>query len=423
MVTTVTETFFLRHFETPGQDQLRSCQWLQLRAANGLSIPYVGYLELEVELCGKSIPGCGILVVKDPPGPTGSGVPGVLGMNVLGRCYRELFGQHGPALFKATSVLQAPTPVVEALQQCHLVEVDVPSSQLSRVKVRGGRALRVSGGTMKLVPSTCSTIYADGMALFEPPESGLPAGLLASPALVKVISGTAFIPVVNVSTADILLFPRTPLGTLQHVYVVSLPAGVTEVPSVTATVSSHTMSEPVPSIREQIEALELPALPTSERGKVKALLKRYQTVFSAHDGDLGCTKLLSHDIPLVDETPIRQRYRRIPPSEYEVVKAHIHQLLDAQVIRESCSPFASPIVLVKKKDGSLRLCVDYRQLNARTRKDAFPLPRIEESLDALAGAQWFSTMDLSSGYNQVPVTEGDKAKTAFCTPFGLFEWN
>ena len=69
------------------------------------------------------------------------------------------------------------------------------------------------------------------------------------------------------------------------------------------------------------------------------------------------------------------------------------------------------------------MCVDYRQLNNKTRKDAFPLPRIEESLDALTGARWFSTMDLASGYNQVPVAEADRPKTAFCTPFGLFEWN
>lgn len=113
----------------------------------------------------------------------------------------------------------------------------------------------------------------------------------------------------------------------------------------------------------------------------------------------------------------------MPPSEYDVVKTHINQLLEAQVIREICSPYASPIVLVKKKDGGLRMCVDYRQLNSKTRKDAFPLPRIEETLDALTGARWFSTLDLASGYNQVPVTEGDKPKTAFCTPFGLFEWN
>jgi len=88
---------------------------------------------------------------------------------------------------------------------------------------------------------------------------------------------------------------------------------------------------------------------------------------------LGCTILILHDIPLLDETPVRQRYRHIPPSEYDAVKAHIHQLLETKVIRESSSPFASPTVLVKKKDGTLRLCVDYRLLNSKTRKRCFPL--------------------------------------------------
>lgn len=89
-------------------------------------------------------------------------------------------------------------------------------------------------------------------------------------------------------------------------------------------------------------------------------------VFSAHDGNLGCTNLISHDIPLVDDTPVRQRYRRITPSEYEVVKEHINQLLSSQVIRESSSPYASPIVLVRKKDGSIHMFVDYRQLTSAT---------------------------------------------------------
>lgn len=83
---------------------------------------------------------------------------------------------------------------------------------------------------------------------------------------------------------------------------------------------------------------------------------------------------------------------------------------------KSSSPFVSPIVLVKKKDGSLRLCVDYRLLNNKTRKDAFPLPRIEESHDALSGAHWFSTLDLAAGYNKVPVTEG-QGKDGFLYPF------
>ncbi|XP_076740530.1 uncharacterized protein LOC143418699 [Maylandia zebra] len=184
--------------------------------------------------------------------------------------------------------------------------------------------------------------------------------------------------------------------------------------------ASHTAT---PTVQDQMEGIDLSKLSAEEQGQVMSLLKKYSSVFSAHDTDLGCTNLISHDIPLLDDIPVRQRYRRIPPSEYEVVKEHINQLLGAKVIRESSSPYASPIVLVKKKDGSPRMCVDYRQLNNKTRKDAFPLPRIEESLDALTGAHWFSTMDLASGYNQVPVTEEDRPKTAFCTPFGLFEWN
>ena len=125
---------------------------------------------------------------------------------------------------------------------------------------------------------------------------------------------------------------------------------------------------------------------------MRSLLDRYDSVFAANEGDLGCTNLISHDIPLLNDVPVRQRYRRIPPSEYEAVKTHINQLLESQVIRESSSPYASPIVLVRKKDGGLRLCVDYRLLNSKTRKDAFLLPRIEESLDALSGARWFYFM-------------------------------
>ncbi|XP_035796548.1 retrovirus-related Pol polyprotein from transposon 412 [Amphiprion ocellaris] len=273
---------------------------------------------------------------------------------------------------------------------------------------------------MQIVAATCSEQYSGNTVSFEPLDSGLPAGLLASPALVRVTRGTAYIPIVNVGSTDVLLYPRTVVGSLDEVNVVSLPAGVTEVPFGLATVASQSVYTSVP---EQIATMDLSSLPAGEQGQVRALLTKYASVFAAHEGDLGCTNLIAHDIPLLDDTPVRQRYRRISPSDYELAKEHIHQLFEAQVIRESSSPYASPIVLVKKKDGSLRMCVDYRQLNSKTRKDAFPLPRIEESLDALTGARWFSTMDLASGYNQVPVVEADRPKTAFCTPFGLFEWN
>lgn len=421
MVSTITESCFLQHFEPWGQDRLKSCQWLQLRAANGLTIPYVGYLELDVKLCDRVVSGCGVLVVRDPPGGMCKDVPGVLGMNILGRCYQDLFGQHGIALFELPIVAQSPN-VLLALQHCQQVSTKSCSDLAGNVRVRGRRACRIPGGTMKLVTATCSSQYSGSTVLFEPPESGLPAGLLASPALVRVTHGTVWVPIVNVGTVDVVLYPTTVIGSLREAYVISLPTGVVEVDPVIATVQSLSLETASP-LAQQIEAIDWSVLSKEEQVQVRALLQKYQVVFSAHEGDLGCTRLISHDIPLLDDTPVRQRYRRIPPSDYEVVKTHINQLLETQVIRESSSPYASPIVLVKKKDGSLRMCVDYRHLNTKTRKDAFPLPRIEESLDSLTGARWFSTLDLASGYNQVPVTEQDKPKTAFCTPFGLFEWN
>lgn len=145
-------------------------------------------------------------------------------------------------------------------------------------------------------------------------------------------------------------------------------------------------------------------------------------MFAVCDEDLGFPDQVEHEIPLVDETPVSQPYRRIPPNQYQEVREHISVLLRKGVIQESSSSYASPVVLVRKSDGSLRLCVDYRQLNLKTRRDAFPLPRIDESLDALSGAKFFSTIDLASGYHQVAVHEKDRHKTAFTTPFGLYEY-
>lgn len=104
------------------------------------------------------------------------------------------------------------------------------------------------------------------------------------------------------------------------------------------------------------------------------------------------------------------------------MKSLLAGMLEKGVIKESSSPWAAPIVLVKKKDGSWIFCVNYRKLNAVTHKDAFPLPRIEETLTNLTQAEWFSTLDLASGYWQVEIDPQDREKTAFTTPLGLFEF-
>ena len=100
----------------------------------------------------------------------------------------------------------------------------------------------------------------------------------------------------------------------------------------------------------------------------------------------------------------------------------LHDMLDKGVIQPSDSPWSSPIVLAKKKDGSVRFCIDFRKVNSVTRKDAYPLPRIDDTLDTLAGSKLFSTLDLKTGYWQVEMAEQDRAKTAFTTPEGLYEF-
>src|ERR1700752_3098386 len=108
--------------------------------------------------------------------------------------------------------------------------------------------------------------------------------------------------------------------------------------------------------------------------------------------------------------------------ENEIIKAELEKMLAQGAIRPSSSPWASPVVLVKKKDGKIRFCVDYRKLNDVTKKDKYPLFKIDEIMDHVSKAKWFTTMDLASGYWQVKIAEEDIEKTAFITRYGLFEF-
>lgn len=159
-----------------------------------------------------------------------------------------------------------------------------------------------------------------------------------------------------------------------------------------------------------------------QQEKMKAMLQNWGHLFAKHDEDFGCTGEVQHNIPTGTAAPIRERYRPIPPTMYQEVRSLLGDMLKAGVIKESSSPWAAPIVLVRKKNGELRFCVDYRKLNAVTHKDAHPLPRIEEALTTLSKAEYYSTLDLASGYWQVEVAPQDREKTAFCTPFELYEF-
>ena len=163
---------------------------------------------------------------------------------------------------------------------------------------------------------------------------------------------------------------------------------------------------------------------TAEQGqKFRHLLEEFADLFATDITELGRTSLVTHRIYTEDVPPIRSRPYSIPPSEQTFVKEELQRMLDNKLIRPSDSPWTSPVVLVRKKNGKLRFCVDYRKLNAITKKDAYPLPRIDEMLNALAGSSWFSTLDLASGYWQVAMEPRDREKTAFITRYGIYEFN
>ena len=130
---------------------------------------------------------------------------------------------------------------------------------------------------------------------------------------------------------------------------------------------------------------------------------------------MGHTNATKHTIVLKDPDtpPFKERFHRISPPQLDEVREHLKLMLDAGVVRPSNSPWCNAVVLVRKKDGSLRFCIDFRRLNALMVKDFHPLPRICETLESLAGAAHYSTFDLNSGFWQVPMDEESKQYTAF----------
>ena len=436
-VSSVTESFFFNHLLPSWGGSLSDCGWLSLSGAHGLSIPYLGYFTIDVEAValGRTIPQRGILVVKDPIGHTAKerkqAVPGLLGMNVIKKCYQLLCPAPGPS--PPPPLLSAPgwQTAFAACQNEQMVTVEGKMER--KMFAAAVVPFTVPAGSVCFVPAAGpnSLCLSKASVLVEPlglEEGILPEGLVISNTYVEANNGHLAVPVINVGSSDVRLEPQTRLASLHLAEVVAGGGGSVHFERVgpreeQVMIREQHGSQGDRELSLEIAALSFPGFSEDQARQARQLLHKFSHVFASSDSDLGCTNLICHEIPVVDGVPVSQRYRRIPPSQYEEVKNHIKKLLEQEVIRESCSPYSSPLVIVRKKDGSIRLCVDYRRLNAKTRKDAFPLPRIEESLDSLSGARWFSTLDLASGYNQVEVLERDRPKTAFCTPFGLYEFN
>lgn len=296
---------------------------------------------------------------------------------------------------------------------------------------------RVTLGESTTIPPTSERVVWGEV---ENPKPGVPAvlepltvtGAVASGSVVVTMGKGVPVRLCNFSTSKAALSKGACLGLLVEAY----PEEPSCFPEKSAELGVEKESESVPPLRVGRIAT-ISDLPDHLRGLVGAtsevlteelhqrflqLLLTYQTLFAKSDSDLGYMSAIMHKIDTGTAKPVRQPVRRTPLGFQSEEEKHLQSMLKAGVITPSASEWAAPVVLVRKKDGGVRWCVDYRCLNSLTIKDAYPLPKIEECLDVLGGATMFTTLDLQSGYWQIAVDDKDRQKTAFITKWGLYKY-
>ena len=261
--------------------------------------------------------------------------------------------------------------------------------------------------------------------LLEPIE--LRSGLEIEPSLLSLSAEDGVLAVINNPTGcSMALEEESLLGEATPVTLVNPAPNDNQTQGVSGEQSALRWIQTKPTVWRQQKLLEsvgaLETLTPVKQQKLLDFLKEHHTAFALEEGERGETDLVEMHINTGDTRPQRCPPRRMPFAVREEVVKQLDRMQAAGVIEPSMSPWSSPVVMVRKKDGSHRFCVDYRHLNAITKADTYPLPRIDDLLDQLGCCKFFSTLDLASGYWQIRVDPESQEKTAFVTPQGLYEF-
>ncbi|MCJ8730139.1 hypothetical protein PDJAM_G00180710 [Pangasius djambal] len=416
-VTTVSQSFYesnLSHLKIHPLNEL-----LEVEAANGQTVPYLGFVEVDITFpksCfGSEIPVSTLaLVVPDTRSNEQSKL--LIGTNTLDLLYEDCCN--------ANTDLQALPygyrVVLKVMQQRNEQKKD---SSLGLVMLPGKEPRVVPAGQSCVIEGLAhvNSPALDRWIVIEPPSlSSLPGGMLATSCLLAISDDLPRkLPILmrNESKHDIIIPAKSVIAEIH---------ALQEVVSCKQRPDQPACSDSLPKSTNKVKLnLNFDGSPLSAewRERIEKKLCAMPEVFALHDSDFGRTDKVKHQIRLSDETPFKHRPRPIRPQDLDAVRRHLQELSEAGVIRESESPFSSPIVVVRKKNGEVRLCIDYRKLNLQTIKDAYALPNLEEAFSALTGSKWFSVLDLKSGYYQIEVEEADKPKTAFVCPLGFWEFN
>ena len=414
-VTTVSEQYYKQMDPTP---PIVPEQEVSLKGPDGRTIPYIHCIEVTVEV--DFMPGIELTVpaLVVPTTEYHKEVPVIVGTNIISR-YRE----------RCEDPEKVPTEwqhAFLALQAGFLGSVR--STNKSDLQIKPYERVTVSGFLQKQKES-------EAVITEQSEKASSKIGVCPRVVRLNRQGTTARVPVriYNMSAKVITIAPRSVLCDLQEVKVLrSVTPGDGD--RNTVFTGQQAASDDDDSNKDSSEnAFSLPeigvdladsALTEDQKEKVSLIFEKWQDIFSRGPLDLGHTDLVKHEIKLTDDMPFKDAYRRISPAMIEEVREHIAEMLAADAIRPSCSPFSSNVVIVCKKDGSIRFCIDFRKLNQRTIRDAYAIPRIEDSLHLLVGSKFFTKLDLKAGYWQVELKEEDKAKTAFQVGnLGFYECN
>ena len=412
-------------------------QLLELEGTGGAAIPYLGFVEVNLQILGIRRYNEDVLLLAIPTMTYTERVPVMVGSKIIDKALSCMtVGE----LAKATATwwqahfgavmsgsLQLSHSSSEKLVMQNISEdsdpVEVQKYQLDGVKGAVCTTQKVTippFQTMTIkrnagVKGHCMKVHV----LMEPalgPQ--LPAAVVPIATYGELHPGSSRVPIClcNMSAHAMEIPAKMVVGQV-------IPANqVPLVVHLTRTAKEATINPPKGWVLEALDLQGLKEWPESEQEQARELLLKWEHLFTCNDLDLGKTALIKHKIRLTDQTPFKERYRCIPPHMYNNVRAHIQEMLDIGAIHKSHSWWASAVVLVWKKDGGLRFCIDLRKLNEQTIKDAYSLPLIDEMLDSLQGSQWFSSLDLKSGYWQVEMDEESKPLTAFTVgPLGFYE--
>jgi hypothetical protein len=229
--------------------------------------------------------------------------------------------------------------------------------------------------------------------------------------LARFEKGWTIIPVTNARNESVIMHRGCPIGKVNRVLE---PIEFAEHPRIMS-------AQRLPEVEINVSEIDINTkLPKTDQQRIYNLIMKYPVLFD--DEELGKCSIMAHRINTGNNEPVKTHPHRQSQLKREATQKLIQEFVDQDLVTPSESPWASPVVLVHKKNGKFRFCVDYRQLNAITTKDVYPLPNIEDSLSYLEGARIFSIIDLRSGYHQIEVNPEDRQKTAFITQDGLFEW-